>query len=428
MSTKDVILGTSGVPANRYGAPPIDSSLQGGADSPAVVPKPVQPAQPVQQVQPQSNVGGFPPPIDSSLQGRLSPVSPDAKSLGEDKQAEPTPKPASTPHTETPAEGTATQPVNSSTGQTDGEDGKGKHLSYVEMFQKLNPYNPPTDEELEKERKKRKREAIFNAIGDGIQALSNLYFTTQYAPNSYNPANSLSAKAKERWDKVDAERKANKEAYYRGLMQAQAADDEHEQNDRTWLRLLERDKKTDAQQEFENKITQAKADREKELENLNIQLYNHKITAAEADAKRKEVEAKYADKYQQARVEHEKAAGAASRASAGAANASASASRARGRYYDRGGSSKKAEFIGYDKDGKAHYFTDPKAAEQFARREGTWTEDEDVSTTTRIKKKGVTTTTVSKTKGDGYSKPKFNVNDHKKGGGGSKTTTKPPLN
>lgn len=417
------------MPANSYGAPPIDSSLQGGADNPAVVPKPVQPAQPVQQVQPQSNVGSFPPPIDSSLQGRPAPASPDAKRLGEDRQATPTPKPASTPYTETTAEATTTQPANSTTEQTDDKGGKEKHLSYVEMFQKLNPYNPPTDEELEKERKKRKREAIFNAIGDGIQALSNLYFTTQYAPNSYNPAISLSAKAKERWDKVDAERKANKEAYYRGLMQAQLADDENEQNDRTWLRLLERDKKTDAQQEFENKITQAKADREKELENLNIQLYNHKITAAEADAKLKEVEAKYADQYQQARVEREKTASAASRASATASEASASASRARGRYYDRGGSSKKAEFIGYDKNGKAHYFTDAKAAEQFARREGTWNEEEDVSTTTRSREKGVTTTTVSKKKGDGYSKPKFNVNDHKKGGKNTTNSgTKPPLN
>lgn len=48
---------------------------------------------------------------------------------------------------------------------------EGKKLSYVEMFQQMSPYKPPTPEELEKERKKQKREAIFAAIGEGISAM-----------------------------------------------------------------------------------------------------------------------------------------------------------------------------------------------------------------------------------------------------------------
>lgn len=67
-----------------------------------------------------------------------------------------------------------------------------KRLSYEEMFRQLYPYKPPTHEELEKERKKQRREQIFAAIGDGISALSNLYFTTQYAPNMYSGRNTAS--------------------------------------------------------------------------------------------------------------------------------------------------------------------------------------------------------------------------------------------
>lgn len=60
-------------------------------------------------------------------------------------------------------------------------------------------------EELEKERKRQKREKIIAAVGDGISALSNLYFTTQYAPNMYNSANSMSDKTQARFDKANAE-------------------------------------------------------------------------------------------------------------------------------------------------------------------------------------------------------------------------------
>ena len=39
-----------------------------------------------------------------------------------------------------------------------------KRMSYEDMFKKLNPYQPPTEQELEKERKKQRREQIFAAI------------------------------------------------------------------------------------------------------------------------------------------------------------------------------------------------------------------------------------------------------------------------
>ena len=124
-------------------------------------------------------------------------------------------------------------------------DGVTPRMSYVEMFQKMSPYKPPTEEELEKERKKEKREKIFAAIGDGIAALSNLFFTTQGAPNAYDSKNSLSAKAQERWDKLKKERDENSRYYTAAYMQAMKNDEEGARDERNWKRLLERDSRQD---------------------------------------------------------------------------------------------------------------------------------------------------------------------------------------
>lgn len=197
-------------------------------------------------------------------------------------------------------------------------------IGYEEMFKRLNPYQPPTEQELEKERKKQKREQIFAAIGDGISALSNLYFTTQYAPNMYLGRNTASQKVKDRWDKLAAERNANMTAYINGLMKARQADDEYNDSKRAWERQLgidkvkaERDKAADARAEAE--------------EERKKTLHPFAVRAAEGKAKAAEAEAEYAEEYQRSRIKQNEAA-------AGASNASASASRSRERYYDSGGS------------------------------------------------------------------------------------------
>lgn len=118
-------------------------------------------------------------------------------------------------------------------------------LSYVQLFQQLTPYRPPTQEELEKEKKKQKREAIFAAIGDGIAALSNLFFTTQGAPNSYNPQYSLSDSYKKKYDKLKAEREANNKEYFEGYIRALQADDANEWKALSWNRQTARDKLED---------------------------------------------------------------------------------------------------------------------------------------------------------------------------------------
>lgn len=207
-----------------------------------------------------------------------------------------------------------------------------KRMSYEEMFKMLNPYQPPIKEELEKEKKKQKREQIFAAIGDGISALSNLYFTTKGAPNMYTGANNASERTRVRWDKLAAERNANMTAYINGLMRARQADDAYNDNERAWARQIGLDKIKQARDAAADARAEAQEKRDAEMHDLNKQLMDNKITQAEYDAKKAEVEAKYAPLLVQSEIDRNNAA-------AGASNASARASRARARYYDRGGGS-----------------------------------------------------------------------------------------
>lgn len=146
-----------------------------------------------------------------------------------------------------------------------------KRMSYEDMFRKLSPYQPPTKEELEKERKKQKRERVFAAINDGISALSNLYFTTRYAPNMYKPAETQSEKTRKRWDKLTAERNANMTAYINGLMRARQTDDDYNGNERAWARLIGLDKAEAERYKAKTEADQANADRE-----YNFRVQAHK--------------------------------------------------------------------------------------------------------------------------------------------------------
>ena len=265
-----------------------------------------------------------PPGIDSSLPG----------AAGTQTRQSTTDTPPAKPEAPTPQE--ASTALKEATPQvTDVEktqiEVKPQRVSYEEMFRLLNPYKPPTQEELEKERKKQRREQIFAAIGDGISALSNLYFTTKYAPNMYSGHNTASQRVKDRWRKLTADRNANMTAYINGLMRARQADDEYNENERTWQRQLGLDKAKaarDAAADVRAKAAEARAVAEEERKKA---LHPFTMRTAESRAKAAEAEAEYADEYEKSKIKRNEAA-------VGASNASASASHSRARYYDSGGS------------------------------------------------------------------------------------------
>lgn len=137
----------------------------------------------------------------------------------------------------TPAKQNGTPPTNGGTPAGGG--------GYEALFRQLNPYTPPTAEEIEKEKKKQRRNEIFAAIGDGVMALSNLFFTTQGAPNMYTGKNTMSERTKIRYDKLMKDLEEKNNAYFNGLIRAKQADAEEAHRERSWQRLLGLDKKND---------------------------------------------------------------------------------------------------------------------------------------------------------------------------------------
>ena len=240
-----------------------------------------------------------------------------------------------------------------------------RKMSYVEMFRQMSPYKPPTAEELENARKKEKRDKVFAAIGDGIAALSNLYFTTKGAPNAFDPRNSLSAKARERWDKLNKEREENARYYMQEAMKAQALDDDRDDKDRSYIAKLQND--------YRNYLLKLSADnRAAELHDLDKQLREGKINEQTYLAKKAEVEAKYADDIQKSVIAKNKAAANASNASA--ANSYASAEEHR-RNVNSG-------YAWYEKDGTRHIAKTKDEAVYNARQHGTLDSVETISTDT----------------------------------------------
>ena len=132
------------------------------------------------------------------------------------------------------------------------QGGGGGVGGYEDLYKKLNPYTPPTPEELEKEKKKQKRAQIFAAIGDGITALSNLYFASQYAPNMYDGKNTLSERAKVSYDKMVKDRDEKTAAYTNGLIKARQADEAAANAKRSWQRQLGLDE--EARQRYKESI------------------------------------------------------------------------------------------------------------------------------------------------------------------------------
>ena len=240
-----------------------------------------------------------------------------------------------------------------------------RKMSYVEMFRQMSPYKPPTAEELENARKKEKRDKVFAAIGDGIAALSNLYFTTKGAPNAFDPRNSLSAKARERWDKLNKEREENARYYMQEAMKAQALDDDRDDKDRSYMSKLQND--------YRNYLLKLSADnRAAELHDLDKQLRQGKINEQTYKAKKAEVEAKYAEATQKSVIAKNKASAKASNASA--ANSYASAEEHR-RNVNSG-------YAWYEKNGTRHIAKTKDEAMYNAQQHGTLDKVETISTDT----------------------------------------------
>ena len=139
---------------------------------------------------------------------------------------------------------------------TDPLTNAGKGISLLELYKRLNP-RPEIDEK--EEEKKQRRAQLAAAIGDGVSALSNLFFTYKGAPNSYTGENNITAQNKVTYDKLKKERDEKYAQYLNGYMRAFQADQANADKERAWKRQLERDKKADedSQRDYDFRVNQA---------------------------------------------------------------------------------------------------------------------------------------------------------------------------
>lgn len=128
-----------------------------------------------------------------------------------------------------------------------------KQLSYADMYKMLNPEQEETAEQKERREKKERTKARIAAIGDGLRALSNIYFSTKGAKVVHNPESDITKVVNKRKEYMDAQRERNQAAWLAGYQRAMALDEEARKND---LTLAEQIRYHDMQ----NDINKVKAD------------------------------------------------------------------------------------------------------------------------------------------------------------------------
>lgn len=167
---------------------------------------------------------------------------------------------------------------------------------YDFVFSKLRAENATNaaekNEKMRQQQERREnRGKIFRAIGDGVSALANLYFTTQGAPAvEYDPRGSLSARDVARYDKMESLRredeqrqylreKAARDAELRLLMEERLRNQEEGRNTRQKEEIAADKEKQEDRQAHEAEQTKAKFDQQNKYQ---AQGHANKIEQIEA--------------------------------------------------------------------------------------------------------------------------------------------------
>lgn len=108
-----------------------------------------------------------------------------------------------------------------------------KQLSYADMYKMLNPEQQETAEQRANREKKERTKARIAALGDGLRALSNIYFATNGAKVVHNPESDMTKAVNKRKAYMDAQREKNRASWLAGYQRALALDEEARKNNLT---------------------------------------------------------------------------------------------------------------------------------------------------------------------------------------------------
>ena len=164
---------------------------------------------------------------------------------------------------------------------------EGRRMTLADISQMLKTYDdemarnkPETDEERARREKKERRNKMFAALGDGISALSSLFFATKGAPATYDPSKGLSTMLRQRYDKALQAREAQREAYLRAAQNKYTLLDNEDTRAAKWAEMARKKQEHDWQRE----------------------LQPGKVREVEAKAKTAEAEANHAEDYYTAKA------------------------------------------------------------------------------------------------------------------------------
>lgn len=136
-----------------------------------------------------------------------------------------------------------------------------KRMSYADMFKAI--YGNNEDETPEQKARREKREKTrmrIAAIGDGLRALSNMYFATKGAKVVHDSNSDMTPRMMQRKQMIDSQREKNKSAWLNGYLKAQALDEEARKNNMTIAEQMRYHDMIDENNKDKNDLSQQRID------------------------------------------------------------------------------------------------------------------------------------------------------------------------
>lgn len=151
---------------------------------------------------------------------------------------------------------------------------KAKQLSYADMYKILNPEQEETAEQKERREKKERTKARIAALGDGLRALSNIYFSTKGARVAHNPESDMTKVVNKRKEYMDAQREKNRAAWLTGYQRAMALDEQAKSRGMTYAEQVRHNKELESIAKTKNDQTLAEQMRYHDMMNENNKTKN----------------------------------------------------------------------------------------------------------------------------------------------------------
>lgn len=186
-----------------------------------------------------------------------------------------------------------TPPSKEDDGEFEGYDAENYGELIEQLKRRMEATRPLTKEEEEARRRRQRTQGIIAGISDAAQAIANLGFTSNYAPDMFDPKAGMSAKARERFDREKARRDANDDRYMNYALQLgklrdkrDAARDKRQQQNVTLQLKLNEDARRQAQAEHNAKMA-----------DIDLQIGMGKLDYEQVRAEKERADAKLAKAY-----------------------------------------------------------------------------------------------------------------------------------